>query len=144
MINKSSTFISGVLAVGIYIAFILVLVFYFNTRDVKKPTHFVKKNEDRIRVSVASPKDKPKKQVKKKSVEKKLTPKKKSVKKETVKKKKTVKKKVIKEKVVKKPHLLKFFEAYRGRRTNEGTAGNCRKGSTYSGGISIFANVIGS
>ena len=107
MINKSSTFISGVLAVGIYIALIVVLLIYFNTRDVKKPIHYVKKNEDRIRISVASPKDKPKKTVKKKVIKKKPTPKKKSVKKETVKKKKIVKKKVLKEKVVKKPKKMK-------------------------------------
>ncbi len=112
MINKSSTFISGVLAFGIYIAFIVVLILYFNTRDVKKPIHFVKKNEDRIRISVATPKEKTKKPVTKKPVKKKIikkkpTPKKKSVKKETVKKKKIVKKKVLKEKVVKKPKKVK-------------------------------------
>jgi protein TonB len=116
MINKSSTFISGVLAVGIYLTFIVVLIVYFNTRDVKKPIHYVKKNEDRIRISVASPKEitkkltkKPviKKPVKKKVVKKKPILKKKSVKKETVKKKKIVKKKVLKEKVVKKPKKVK-------------------------------------
>ncbi len=111
MMNKSSTFISGVLAVGIYIAFILLLIIYFNTRDVNKPIHYVKKNEDRIRISIATPKEKTKKQtkkpVKKKAVKKKPTQKKKSVKKETVKKKKTVKKKVLKEKVVKKPKKVK-------------------------------------
>jgi len=114
MMNKSSTFISGVLAIGIYIAFIVVLIIYFNTRDEKKPIHFVKKNEDRIRISMASPPDKPKKQIKK-TVKKQEKPKKKIVKpkpkkiikKETVKKKKTVKKKVLKEKVVKKPKKVK-------------------------------------
>jgi len=114
MINKSSTFISGVLAVGIYIAFIVVLIIYFNTRDVQKPIHFVKKNEDRIRISMASPTDKTKKPVKK-TVKKKEKPKKKIVKpkpkkiikKETVKKKKIIKKKVLKEKVVKKPKKVK-------------------------------------
>ena len=85
MMNKSSTFISGVLAVGIYLTFIVVLIIYFNTRDVKKPIHYVKKNEDRIRISVASPKEKTKKLTKKPI------------------KKKVVKKKVIKEKVRKKP-----------------------------------------
>ena len=105
MINKSSTFISGVLAIGIYMAFIVVLIIYFNTRDVKKPIHYVKKNEDRIRISLSSPKEKTKtnKPVVKKVVKKKPKPKKKSVKKETVKKKKIVKKKVLKEKIVKKP-----------------------------------------
>ncbi|WP_309497970.1 TonB C-terminal domain-containing protein [Sulfurovum sp.] len=111
MINKFSTFISGVLAVGIYIAFIVLLIMYFNTRDVKKPIHYVKKNEDRIRISLSSPKEKTKKQTKKpvikKVVKKKPIPKKKSVKKETVKKKKVVKKKVLKEKVVKKPKKVK-------------------------------------
>lgn len=105
--NKSSTFISGVLAVGIYIAFIVLLIMYFNTRDVQKPIHFVKKNEDRIRVSVSSPKEKTKQPVKKKVEKKKPKPIKKSVKKETVKKKPIVKKKIIKEKIVKKPKKVK-------------------------------------
>lgn len=107
MISKSSTFISGVLAVGIYIAFLVVLIIYFNTRTEQKTIHFVKKNEDRIRVSVAAPKVKKKTH---KAVKKKSTPQKKSVKKETVKKKKTVKKKVLKEKIVKKPKKIKKQE----------------------------------
>jgi len=117
MNNKSSTFISGVLAFGIYFALIITLLFYFNMREENKPIHYVKKNEDRIRVSMSSPKSESKKQTKKvvkkkapkKVVKKKVVkkkPKKKVIKKEVVKKKtipkKVVKKKVIKEKVVKK------------------------------------------
>ena len=117
MNNKSSTFISGVLAFGVYFALLITLLFYFNMREENKPIHYVKKNEDRIRVSMASPKSESKKQTKKvvkkqpkkKVVKKKVVkekPKKKVVKKEVVKKKvvpkKVVKKKVIKEKVVKK------------------------------------------
>lgn len=113
MINsKSSTFISGVLAFGIYFALLITLLFYFNIREEKKPVHYVKKNEDRIRVSMSSPKSEVKKQTKKvvkkeakkKVIKKKILkeiPKKKVVKKEVV-KKKVLKKKVIKEKVVKK------------------------------------------
>ena len=101
MKNKSSTFISGVLAFGIYFILIITLLFYFNTRDEKKPIHYVKKNEDRIRVSVSSPSSLPKKVVKPKPKKKVAAPKpKKKV--EKVVKKKVVKKKVIKEKVVKK------------------------------------------
>ena len=117
MNNKSSTFISGVLAFGVYFVLLTTLLFYFNMREENKPIHYVKKNEDRIRVSMASPKSESKKQTKKvvkkqvpKKVQKKKVvkekPKKKVVKKEVVKKKvipkKVVKKKVIKEKVVKK------------------------------------------
>jgi len=104
MINKYLTYISGVLAVGIYISLIGVLVFYFNTHEQSKPKHFVKKNEERIRISISTPTDlstkTPNQSVKKHETSKSV---KKVVKKESVKKEKTVKKKVIKEKVVKKP-----------------------------------------
>jgi len=105
MKNKSSTFISGVLAFGIYSILIITLLFYFNTRDEKKSIHYVKKNEDSIRVSVSSPTALPKKETKKvvkpKAKKKAAAPKvKKKV--EKVVKKKHVKKKVIKEKIVKK------------------------------------------
>lgn len=125
MIKKSSTFISGVLAFGIYFTLIILLLFYFNSRDEKKSVHFVKKNEDRIRVSMSAPtqKKEPKKEVKKaekpkpaakpkpksepkpepkKVVKPKPEPKPKKAVKEKVVEKKPVEKKVIKEKVVKK------------------------------------------
>lgn len=105
MIKKSSTLISGLLAFGIYISVIASLLFYFNTRDQKKPLHYVKKNEERIRVSMSAPKPQVKKEIKKqpkKVVKAKPKPKPKK----TV-KKKVVKKKVIKEKVVKKPKIVK-------------------------------------
>ena len=107
MNKKSSTFISGVLAVGIYVFVIGLLLFYFNTRDAQKPIHYVKKNEDRIRVTMAAPKNKAKKKTKT-ATKKKITPKKKPVKKKktktknSVKKQKDTHKKVIKEKIVKK------------------------------------------
>lgn len=107
MINKSSTLISGVLAFGIYFTVIGVVIFYFNTHERKKPVHYVKKNEERIRVSMSTPKPAPKKEVKKqpkKVVKPKPKPKPKP--KKTV-KKKEVKKKVIKEKVVKKAKVVK-------------------------------------
>jgi len=114
MIKKSSTYISGALAFGIYFTLIGLLLFYFNTRDEKKPVHYVKKNEERIRVSMSTPKpaqpkviqQEPKKVVKPKP---KPIPKK-EVQKKVVKKevqKKVVEKKVIKEKVVKKPQIVK-------------------------------------
>lgn len=101
MIKKSSTLISGFLAFAIYIAVIIVLLFYFNSRDQKKSVHYVKKNEDRIRVSMSTPNPTPAKKIKqeRKKVDK-PKPKK------TV-KKKVVKKKVIKEKVVKKHKTIK-------------------------------------
>jgi protein TonB len=105
MIKKSSTFISGVLAFGIYFSVIGVMIFYFNTREQKKPVHFVKKNEERIRVTMSTPKPTPKKEIKKQP-KKVVKPKPKPKPKKTV-KKKVVKKKVIKEKVVKKAKVVK-------------------------------------
>ncbi len=107
MIKKSSTFISGLFAFGIYFSIIALLLFYFNTRDQKKPVHYVKKNEERIRVSMSTPQSQVKKEIKtqpKKVLKPKPKPKPKP--KKTV-KKKVVKKKVIKEKVVKKPKVIK-------------------------------------
>lgn len=110
LFNKRSTFISGVFAIGIYVFLIGILLFYFNVHDEKKSVHYVKKNDDRIRVTMATPKNKinsktnpttKKKATPKKKVEKKLI--KKSKKKETVRKQKDTRKKVIKEKIVKKP-----------------------------------------
>jgi outer membrane biosynthesis protein TonB len=119
MMNKSSTFIAGVLSVGIYIAFMLVLVIYFNTRDVKKPIHYVKKNEDSIRITMSSPTDKPKKQIKKTVKKPEISKPKKSIKKETVKKKKTVKKKILKEKIVKKPKKVNKQESKTPKKVNK-------------------------
>lgn len=113
MIKKSSTLISGVLAFAIYFSVIALLLFYFNSREEKKPVHFVKKNEERIRVSMSSPTQKKeiKKPVKpkpepkpKKAVKPKPKPKPKPKK---IVKEKVVEKKVIKEKVVKKPKVIK-------------------------------------
>lgn len=104
MNKKSSTFIAGVAAIGIYIFLIVLLFFYFNSREDQKSLHYVKKNEDRIRVTMSSPKNKAKTK-KKQPTKKKITPKKKRAKskpKESVKKQKDTRKKVIKEKVVKK------------------------------------------
>ena len=113
MMNKFSTYISGIIAVGIYVFILLILVFYFNTHSSKKAIHYVKKNEDRIRVTMAAPKNKSKTKQKEPTI-KKVVPKKKPVKKvvkkpkpnpkpkETVKKQKDTRKKIIKEKVVKK------------------------------------------
>ncbi len=110
MIQKSSTFVSGVFAVGIYVFLIVTLLFYFNTHDKKKPIHYVEKNEDRIRVTMATPKNKEtlktKQPTQKKVTEKKKPVEKKPVKKQktkdTVKKQKDTSKKIIKEKIVKK------------------------------------------
>jgi len=107
MMKKSSTLISGVLAFAIYFSILALLLFYFNTRDEKKPVHYVKKNEERIRVSMSTPKPAQPKEIKKepkKVVNEKPKPKEEP--KKTV-QKKVVEKKVIKEKVVKKPKVVK-------------------------------------
>ncbi len=112
MIKKSSTLISGLLAFGIYISVIGILIFYFNTRDQEKPLHYVKKNEERIRVSMSTPKPQVKKEIEKQP-KKVVKPKPKSKPKpkpEKTVKKKEVKKKVIKEKVVKKAKVVKKKE----------------------------------
>lgn len=102
LLNKSSTLVSGIFAVGVYVFFISVLLVYFNTRDEKKPVHYVKKNEDSIRVTMTSPKNKVKEKTtsEKKPQNKKVVQKPKT--KDTIKKQKDASKKVIKEKIVKK------------------------------------------
>jgi len=104
MMKKSSTFISGLLAFGIYFMLIGLLLFYFNSREEKKSVRYVKKDEHRIQVAISAPKkvaktklSKPKSKPKPKKP--KVKPKPKS--------KKVVKKKVIKEKVVKKKVVKK-------------------------------------
>lgn len=93
MIAKSSKLISGLLAFAVYFTMIGLLVYYFNTHESKKSVHYVKKNEERIRVSMTTPakvlKPKPKAKAKPKK-----KPKSKAKAKST--------KKIIKEKVVKK------------------------------------------
>ena len=107
MIKKSSTLISGLLAFGIYFSIIALLLLYFNTRDEKKPVHYVKKNEERIRVSMSAPQPQVKKEIKKQPKKVlKPKPKPKPKPKKTF-KKKVVEKKVIKEKVVKKAKVIK-------------------------------------
>ena len=108
MIKQSSTFISGFLAFGIYFLLIGLLIFYFNTRDEKKSTHYVKKDERRIQVALSAPKQPENKKVINPKPKVKPKPKPKPKVKPRVKPKpkpkpkKVLKKKVIKEKVVKK------------------------------------------
>jgi len=56
MMKKSSTYISGLLAFGIYFMLIGLLIFYFNVRDEKKSIRYVKKDEQRIQVAISAPK----------------------------------------------------------------------------------------
>jgi len=105
--NKSSTFISGLLAIGIYLLLLFTLLFYFNSRSNIKALHYVKKNEDKIRVTLASEPIKskikePAKKPNKPKIEEPKISKPIPQKKETVKKAKDRRKKVIKEKIVKK------------------------------------------
>ena len=105
MMKKSSTYISGLLAFGIYFLLIGLLIFYFNVRDEKKSIRYVKKDEHRIQVAISAPKKAAKTKPVKPKVKPKPKPKKTKVKpkpKPKPKPKKKVKKKVIKEKVVKK------------------------------------------
>ena len=105
MIKKSSTLISGILAFAIYFAIIALLLFSFNTRDENKPVHYVKKNEERIRVSMSTPKPAQPKETKKEP--KKVVKEKPEAEPKKTVQKKVVEKKVIKEKVVKAPKIIK-------------------------------------
>lgn len=96
----SPNLIWGLLSISIYFAMVGALIFYFNTRNEKKSVHYVKKNENRIRVALHTPKkekttkSKPKKLISKSKVKQKLKP-------------KDTKKKVIQEKIVKKKDVNK-------------------------------------
>lgn len=110
MMKKSSTYISGLLAFGIYFLLIGLLIFYFNVRDEKKSIRYVKKDEHRIQVAISAPKKAAKTKPLKQKVKPKPKPKVKSKSKPKPKPKKKVKKKVIKEKVVKKKVIKKKDE----------------------------------
>ena len=96
----------GIVAAGIYLLIVGLLIFYFNHRTENKKKHYVKKDEHRIQVAIASS-SQPKKTapvIKKKIPKQKTKPLSKpkpKPKKRVPKKAKSVKKKVIKEKVVK-------------------------------------------
>ncbi len=114
LIEKSPKFIFGILAFFIYFSLMGVLIYYFNTHNAIQPKHYVKKNENRIHVSLAAPKKKishasskpktpPVTQIKKKKESKvahKLS--KKPLKEKSKIEKKRKVKKVIKEKLIKK------------------------------------------
>lgn len=110
MMKKSSTYISGLLAFGIYFLLIGLLIFYFNVRDEKKSIRYVKKDEHRIQVAISAPKKAAKTKPLKQKVKPKPKPKVKPKSKPKPKPKKKVKKKVIKEKVVKKKVIKKKDE----------------------------------
>ena len=115
MIKKSSTYISGFLAFGVYFTVIGLLIFYFNTCDEKKSKRYVKKDEHRIQVALAAPQ----KVEKSKLVKKKEQPKKKIKPKPKPKPKKVIKKKVIKEKVVKKVKKKKDDNLTKPKKVNK-------------------------
>ncbi|RLA64993.1 MAG: hypothetical protein DRQ78_05615 [Epsilonproteobacteria bacterium] len=104
MSKKSSKIISGVLAFSIYLLMIFFLIMYFNVRSEHKTVHYVKKDENRIKVAFSSPaKTKETKETKEKISKKpkeKIKKKKKKIVKKKIKEK--PKKKIIKEKIVKK------------------------------------------
>jgi len=101
---------TGILALFIYLFLVGLLFYYFNHHSEKKNIHFVKKNSERISVSIPAPKSKTdksnprKKSTDKKSIKKRVSKPKKIVEK---KKKKIVKKKIVKKKIVKKKSIEK-------------------------------------
>ena len=106
MMKKSSTFISGILAFGIYFILMGLLIFYFNTRDEKKSIRYVKKDEHRIQVAISAPKKAAKTKPAKPKVKPKTKPKKPKVKPKPKPKKKVIKEKVVKKVVKKKDENL--------------------------------------
>ncbi len=101
MMDKPFRLIWGIIAFGIYFLLLGLLVFYFNTKNVDEAKQYVKKDEKRIQVALATSKEKkvikekPKEIVEQKKSKTKVNPQPKP-------KFKNNKKKVIKEKVVKK------------------------------------------
>ncbi|MDQ7085560.1 MAG: TonB C-terminal domain-containing protein [Sulfurovum sp.] len=95
---KSSTLVAGIFSVGIYISVLLLLVLYIDSTQTQKPVHFVKKNEDAIRISMASVEVTPKEIIPVTKPTKKEEPQRK----DRAKKEKDTDKKVLKEKIVKK------------------------------------------
>ncbi len=113
MREKFVTFISGIFAVGIYYLFINILFYYFDYHKTQKALHFVKKNENRIRITLSSPikhSSKSSKSKEPKILKKQKTTPKKIVKKPIEKKvvpKKAVPKKVVPKKVIPKKVVIK-------------------------------------
>jgi protein TonB len=98
--------LTGILATSIYLFFVGLLFYYFNHHSEKKSIHFVKKNSERISVSIPAQNSKADKS-NPKHIKKSLSKPKKKVVKKKVTKKKVVKKKATKKKVVKKKVVKK-------------------------------------
>ncbi len=98
---------AGIAALGIYLAVIALLLYYFGFRHSGKPTHFVKKNEKGITVTLAGPpKPSSKATPRKEAVKKKHHPKPRNI----VSKKKSAPKKAAKKAApAKKPDAKKLF-----------------------------------
>lgn len=105
MENRLPRYLTGSLAFGVYFIMLGLLIYYFNTKSRQESVHYVKKNEERIQIALATPEkkksDTPKPKPKQSEPKSKPVPKPKPNPKETVKKPQE-QKKVIKEKVVKK------------------------------------------
>lgn len=119
-------YLSGLIALGSYLLLVALFVYYFNTHHTRKaPTHYVKKDQKVVTVSLmASPPalvTKPKPLPPKKP--KPLPPKKKVVKKKLIKKKlvtkKPIKKKPIKKKPIKKVTPKKAIRSKEENRTRQ-------------------------
>ncbi len=71
MMRDNFKFISGMIAIGIYLLLLLVIVYYFNYRTDENPVNYVAKNSNRLDVTLASSKTIPK-QSKQKRYQKKI------------------------------------------------------------------------
>jgi protein TonB len=106
---KGYRLVTGVIAVGIYLVVVGLLILYFNHKNSTKPQRYVKKDDHRIAISIATIPPASKQHIVKKKTLKKHKPKKpkhkvkKSVTKKKIKHKvakKVVKKRVVKKKVI--------------------------------------------
>lgn len=117
MMDKPFKLIWGIIAFGIYFLLIGLLFFYFNTKNVDKAKKYVKKDEKRIQVALATSKEKkvikekPKKILEQKKPKPKVNPQPKP-------KSKKSKKKIIKEKVVKKLAKKKDSNTTKSKKRN--------------------------
>ncbi len=116
MKQKFFTALAGVLSFGIYFILINTLIYYFDYHRQNKAIHFVKKNENRIRITLSPPMEHPKKS--QKSIDKKVIVKKQKAstkkqkeiikkQKKIIKKQKTTTKKIIAKKAITKQKIIK-------------------------------------
>jgi len=54
MMRQNPKIVAAVISVGVYLSILSLILYYFNYRNTTKPVHYVKKNSNRIAVSLSS------------------------------------------------------------------------------------------